>query len=146
MTTRRGFTLIELLIAILFAGTMITIATRSFGAVRTKFAAEQGLQVFQSLHARARASAIETGTVTRLLVDVAGDSVSIVRGGVLLETIHFDDELGVDVLGTSLRLCMGPRGFAITDCNSFNVPTEVAFRQGVNETHTRVLPLGQLVN
>ena len=145
MTNSRGFTLVEALLVISLAAVIIVISTRTFGAITSRYAAEQGRLVFESLHSRARAQAIETGGTTRLVVDAAADSVTLVRDGVQLETVYFGDDMGIDIQGSSLELCMGPRGFAITDCNSFNTIEKLVFVQGSYSDGLEILPLGQLV-
>lgn len=145
MRRRQGFTVIELVVVIVVAGILIMIAIQAMGAVQHRMASEQAARTFQTLHARARAHAIEGGTNTRLVVDVAGDSVSVRRGGDALETIRFREEFGVDITGSSLILCMGPRGYADTDCNSFTSPITLSFTQNGKTESVQLLPLGQLV-
>ena len=145
MSQPRGFTLVEVFLVISITAALLLLATRTFGAVQSRYAADQGRYAFQALHARARAQAIETGDPTRLVVDVDADSVAVVRNGRILETVYFGDGMGIDLQGTSLVLCMGPRGFAITDCNSFNTAKELVFSQGSYTRALDLLPLGQLV-
>lgn len=146
MTTNpRGFTMLEMMVAIVLAGVLLSITIPAFGSVRARFAAEQGLQVFESLVARARAQAIETGVSTRLFIDVAADTASLSRGAVQLERVDFQAEFDVDVEGTTLVLCMSPRGFADSDCTSFTEPTTLLFKAASNTETVVVLPLGQLV-
>lgn len=144
-TLQRGFTMIELMIIIVFVGLLAAIAVRPFGAVRDRFGADQGRLVFESLHARARAQAIESGTTVRLFVDTAADTVSISRGSTVLETVHFDDELATDIVGSSITVCLGPRGYAVESCNSFTTPVTLEFDRGGKRRSLDLLPLGQLV-
>lgn len=147
MKRTSGFTLVEVVIALIFAAILLGVAVSAFGAVINRTAASQGLQAFQSLHARARAHAIEGGTNTMLWVDTPGDSVWITRNGETLEAIRFDDQLGVEIRGAPnfFRLCMGPRGYADVDCNSFTTTAKLEFSQGGNVLSVEVLPMGQLV-
>ena len=145
MKNSRGFTLVEALLVISLAAVIIIFSTRTFGAITSRYAAEQGRLVFESLHARARAQAIESGTMTRLVVDTGADSVTVVRNGIQLETVHFSGEMGIDIQVNSLELCMGPRGFALTDCNSFSSIEMLSFVQGSYSDALEILPLGQLV-
>ncbi len=139
--------MVELAIALTVGLVLLSIATTAFGNVRTRFAAQQGMQVFQSLHARARAQAVEGGIMTRLWVDSPGDSMWITRRGQVLETVHFDEELGVEIVSepSFFRLCMTSRGFADTDCNSFNGAAKIEFSQGSNAQTVAILQSGQLV-
>lgn len=145
--SRHGFTLIELVIAILIGSILTSIALSSYGNARGRFAVRGARSTFASLHARARAQAIERGTTVRLLLDVAGDSVSLWVGADRLETLYFSDEFNVDIESSegNLRLCMNSRGYADTDCNSFNVPVKLAFVSGGDAATLELLPLGQLV-
>ncbi len=140
-----GFTLLELVVVMVLATLLVGLAGKAFGATQRRFAAEQGLKVFESMHARARGAAIESGASVRLFVDPTADTVSLTRGSVVLETIHFGDELAVDIGGNSLTLCMGPRGFASDACTSFDTPQTLTFTRGDNTETVRILPLGQLV-
>lgn len=140
-----GFTLMELVMVMVMASVLVGVAGKAFGSTQRRFAAEQGRMVFESMHARARGQAIESGAPVRLYVDTAADTVSLTRGKVVLETIHFADELAVDIGGNSLTLCMGPRGFASDACTSFDTPQKLTFTRGDNTESIRILPLGQLV-
>lgn len=145
--SRHGFTLIELVIAILIGSILTSIALSSYGNARGRFAVRGARSTFASLHARARAQAIERGTTARLLLDVAGDSVSLWVGGDRLETLYFGDEFNVDLQSSvgNLRLCMNSRGYADTDCNSFNAPVKLGFVHGSDAASLELLPMGQLV-
>lgn len=147
MRARRGFTLIEVVIALLIGSILTSIALSQFGNARGGFAVRGARNTFISLHARTRAQAIELGTTIRLYLLVNGDSVTIRNGSTVLETVHFGDELHVDLSSTagSLRLCMNSRGYADTDCNSFSSTVTVTFKQNADSTQLKILPLGQLV-
>lgn len=146
MQRRSGFTLIEVVIALMFAAILVSIAVSAFGSLQTRMATGQAARTFQALHARARASAIETGSFARLFVDLGGDSATIRRAGAVVETVHFREELGVDVVGeSSFILCMGPRGYADPDCSTFSSPIKLAFTLGPESEVVEILPLGQLI-
>ena len=146
MTRRRGgFTLIELVIVLMVGALLTGIAFRSFSGVMGKMAARQARQSFASLHARTRANAIEMGENVSLNVDMDRDSVWVQRGATRVETIRFRIDLGVDIQGTgSLRLCMNPRGFADTSCNSFNTTQTLVFAGGTDTAGVQIRTLGQL--
>lgn len=143
---RRGFTIIEMVIVIMVGGILLSITVAGFGAVESRTAARQARNVFAGLHARARAHAIEFGTTTRLEMDMGGDSVWIVRNGTTIETIRFADQFGVDLTSGANRhtLCMSPRGYADTDCNSFTTSATVTFERAAESMAATILPLGQL--
>lgn len=144
---RSGFTLIELVIALIVSGILLSITVAGFAAVERRTAVRQARNVFAGLHARARAHAIEFGTIARLGVDLGGDSVWVDRDGTIVETVRIGEEFGVDLSSsvTGITLCMSPRGYADTDCNSFGSAVKIGFARGSSEVMTAtLLPLGQL--
>jgi prepilin-type N-terminal cleavage/methylation domain-containing protein len=147
MGSKKGFTVVELAMALVVAAILIGIVTQAFGDVQNRFAAQQGLQLFESMHARARAHAVEGGVTTQLWVDTPGDSVWITRRGVTMESVRFDEELGVEITGSPnyFRLCMGPRGFGDSDCTTFSSTAKLNFAQADRSLSVVILPLGQLV-
>ena len=54
--------------------------------------------------------------------------------------------MGVDLQATTttVRICMGPRGYANTSCNSFSSPVKMGFVQGAQSETIEILPLGQI--
>lgn len=141
----RGFTLIEMVIVVMVGIILSSIALSAFQGVQGRAAARQARLVFASLHARSRANAIEMGQMVRLNVDRDTDSVWVDRGATRVETMRFDDELGVDILGSgTLRLCMNPRGFAETTCNSFTTTQTLVFEAGGDTAAVRIQTMGQL--
>ena len=140
-----GFTIIELVVALIIGVVLTSIAVRGFSGMQGRMAARQARQVFASIHARTRASAIEFGQTTRLNIDYDKDSVWISRGAVQVEVMPFRRNLGVDILGTgTLRLCMNARGFADTRCNSFNATQTITFQAGADTAGVQIRTLGQL--
>jgi prepilin-type N-terminal cleavage/methylation domain-containing protein len=146
MRSRRGFTLIEVVIALLIGSILTSIALSGYGNARGRFAVRGARNTFVSLVARARAAAIEGGTTAQLIVYPGGDSVAVVRDGVTLESIHFQNEFKVDVQAASdITLCMSSRGYAADACNSFTTPVTVTFQANADTASVRILPLGQVV-
>lgn len=146
MRVPRGFTLIEVVIALLVGSILTSIAMTGYGNAKGRFAVRGARNTFVSVHARARAAAIEGGATTRLHVFPTGDSVTVVRGGVTLESVNFKNVFGVDVQASgNLTLCMSSRGFADTACNSFSSPATLNFRFGADGAAIEILPMGQLV-
>jgi prepilin-type N-terminal cleavage/methylation domain-containing protein len=142
---KRGFTIVELVVALIIGVLLTSIAVRGFSGLQGRMAARQARQVFASIHARTRASAIEFGQTTRLNIDFDADSVWISRGAVIVEVMPFRKNLGVDIQGTgTLRLCMNSRGFADTGCNSFNATQTVVFQAGTDTAGVQIRTLGQL--
>ena len=145
---RSGFTMIEMMIVILVGLILTGIAYRGFSGLQGRVAAKQARLTFAAMYQRARANAIEMGTTVQLNVDMDHDSVWVQRGSTRVETISFNGELGVDIQGTgTLRLCMNPRGFADTSCNSFSSTQTLTFKAGSAGSDTanvQIRTLGQL--
>ena len=147
-SSRRGFTLIELVVALLIGSILTGIALTSVGSARGGAAVRGARTTFATLHARARAQAIEAGTRVIMVIDPAGDSVALLRGTEILETIRFNDELKVAITtstGSVLRVCMNARGYADTGCSNFNSTVGVRFIQNADTANVRILPLGQFI-
>jgi prepilin-type N-terminal cleavage/methylation domain-containing protein len=141
----RGFTLLEMVVVMMVGMVLAGIAMQSFQGVQGRAAARQAKNVFVSLHARTRANAIERGQIVKLNIDKTGDSVWISRGTTLVEKVHFNGELGVDIQGSgSLTLCMSPRGYAETACNNFTSTQNVVFAAGGDTALVQMLTMGQL--
>ncbi|MGD2124323.1 MAG: prepilin-type N-terminal cleavage/methylation domain-containing protein [Gemmatimonadota bacterium] len=141
-----GFTVIELLIVLVLGVIMTSIALKGFGMVANQVSAREARDMFQSMVARTRAQAIESGFTTMLIADAQGDSVMVLASGRIVENVRFGEELGVDIQTTErlTRICMNPRGFANPDCNSFSSPIKMAFVRGPKERTIEILPMGQI--
>lgn len=143
---RRGFTLIEMLIVVVLGAILTQMAIRGVGLVSSHISAREARNVFQGMVARTRAQAIESGLPTVLIADAVGDSVMVLAGGRIVENVHFGQEMGIDIQTEAARtqLCMTPRGFANTTCNSFSSPLRMTFVRGSESETILILPLGQL--
>ena len=142
----RGFTLIEVLIVLVISTILMSMAVKAFGATSSNLAARQARNVFNGMAARARAQAIESGFTTMLVANIPGDSVWIFANGRVVENVRFGEEMGVDIQASAVtvRICMSPRGYANTNCNSFNSAVKMAFVQGAESETIEILPLGQI--
>ena len=142
----RGFTLIEVLIVLVISTILMSMAVKAFGATSSNLAARQARNVFNGMAARARAQAIEGGFTTMLVANIPGDSVWIFANGRVVENVRFAEEMGVDIQASAVtvRICMSPRGYANTNCNSFNSAVKMAFVQGAESETIEILPLGQI--
>lgn len=141
--------MVEMTITIVVGAILLTIAVRGFGETMSRLAVDNARQSFASLQAQTRSYAIERGGMTRLRVDPAGDTAWVQdAGGTRVSFLDFMEERGVDVQSSTagiITLCMNPRGFAETDCNSFGASTvDLDFVQGVQSSTITILPLGQL--
>jgi len=144
---RRGFTLIEVAVTLLVGVLLTTMAIRGFGNTTSRMTVTQARNSFASLHARARAVAIERGQDALFMIDEAGDSVWVTVGGDRIEHRDFSETMDVEIdtspSGT-ITLCMTPRGFAETACNSFSTSATIRFQQGGQYRIAEILPLGQI--
>ena len=147
MPKRSGFTLIEVLVVLVVAVILMSIVVEGMDGFQTKNSVRQARNVFLSMHARTRAQAVEFGQRTELSVDADGDSIWITRNDSTLSVVRLQSELGVDIDGDGVStLCMTPRGFADSSCNSFGEGTmELRFIQGTRAATVSVLPLGQAI-
>ena len=99
----RGFTLIEVLVTILIGAILTSIAVKGFGLTSSEMSVRQARNVFTGMVARARAMAIERGTLTRFYVDPAGDSISLAilrqspLGWEQEEAVYFGGDMGIDI-------------------------------------------------
>jgi prepilin-type N-terminal cleavage/methylation domain-containing protein len=145
MRNHRGFTVVEMLVVVTVATILVMIGMNSMSAFQGRTAVRQAQNAFLSLHARARAQAVEFGQNTELNVDTGGDSVWISRNDTTLTTVRFRGDLGVDIDGSGVyTLCMTSRGYADASCNSFGEGTlTVRFIQASDTLTVSVLPLGQ---
>lgn len=142
----RGFTLLEVLIVLVISTVLMSMAVKAFGATSSHLSARQARNVYNGMVARARAQAIESGFTTLVVANIPGDSVWIFANGRVVENVRFAEEMGVDIQSASgtVRLCMSPRGYANTDCNSFSSTVKMTFAQGAEAESIEILPLGQI--
>lgn len=142
----KGFTILEVLVVLVISTVLMSMAVKAFGATSSHLAVRQARNVYAGMVARARAQAIESGFTTLVVANIPGDSVWIFANGRVVENVRFSEEMGVDIQSTSstVRLCMSPRGYANTDCNSFKSTTKMSFAQGAESESIQILPLGQI--
>ena len=148
MTKRTGFTVLELVVVIMMGIALTSIAIRSMAGVQQRMSVRQARNVYASVHARARAQAIEFGQRVMVEIDPAGDSIWVTRNDTTLEVIRLFDEMGVDIqTSESVTVCMNSRGFADTGCNSFDEDETVTllFTLGADSSSLQILPLGQVI-
>ena len=142
----RGFAPTEVLTALLFLSAAMGFGVSAYEGGPGDRSVRHARNVFNGMVARARAEAIESGHTAVLMANIAGDSVLLVSRGQILESVGFSEELGVELRASTpqLRLCIGPRGIANRDCNSFDTTVEVAFADGAASEVIEILPMGQI--
>ena len=140
-----GFTVVEMLIALMIGGILASIVFRQQEPARARSAVRAAVQQFNSMHALARASAIERGTAVLFIVDPVGDSITVTSGTEVIESAHLDRNLNVDVRSSAvLRMCMTPRGLANPDCGNVQSTREVELKRGDALRTLHLLPYGQV--
>ena len=145
---RSGFSIIELVVVLMVGSVLTSIAITEFNGVSGRFAVKGARQTLMSMHARARVQAVEFGQTVKLHVDPGGDSIWLSRDGEVLDVLDFGKEFKVDIqtsTDSEVRVCMNPRGFADTGCNSFMSPVTVTFVLMSDSASVLILTLGQMV-
>ena len=140
--------MIEVIVVISVGAILLSMALRGFGEASSRMAVENARRNFSALQARARAYAIERGETTELNVDPAEDVAWVEASAGRIEVVDYDETRNVDVQSETsgvIRLCLSPRGFAETTCNSFGSGTvSLSFVQGAQVAELTILPLGQI--
>ena len=145
---RSGFSIIELVVVLMVGSVLTSIAITEFNGVSGRFAVKGARQTLMSMHARARVQAVEFGQTVKLHVDPGGDSIWLSRDGEVLDVLDFGKEFKVDIqtsTDSEVRVCMNPRGFADTGCNSFTSPVTITFVLTSDSASVLILTLGQMV-
>ncbi len=143
--TRGGFTLIEMVVVIVVGMILVSIATRGLSGVRNSAAVRNGEQILASMHARARAHAIERGEPSILRINPTTDVVTIEIGSDTIDIVRFLAALSVDIaVDATLIICFHPRGYTYPGCSNISVATGVVLTTGGESRTTTFLPLGQI--
>ena len=145
---RSGFSIIELVVVLMVGSVLTSIAITEFNGVSGRFAVKGARQTLMSMHARGRVQAVEFGQTVKLHVDPGGDSIWLSRDGEVLDVLDFGKEFNVDIqtsTDSEVRVCMNPRGFADTGCNSFTSPVTITFVLASDSASVLILTLGQMV-
>lgn len=140
--------MVEMIVVLAIGSILVSMAIEGFGNSTSRMAVRSARQSFGALKARARAYAVERGQRVDLNIDPAGDSVWIESGGTRIDFLDYAEERDVDVRSSTagiITLCLTPRGYAETYCNSFgNNSVALAFVQGQQSSSLIILPMGQL--
>lgn len=154
--SRRGFTLLEMIVVITIGGVLASIAILAFSTVHGRLGARSAQSNFMSMHAQARAFAVERGVAVRFVMDAGQDEirVEIVQGGdtEVLNRMNLQTEFAVDLTlraGSTTSpgvVCFTPRGIADPGCGTVTQQTTVRFQRGTRADGIReveLLPFGQ---
>ncbi|TVP42053.1 MAG: prepilin-type N-terminal cleavage/methylation domain-containing protein [Gemmatimonadales bacterium] len=144
-TRRSGFTLLEMIVVIAIGGVLASIVTLSFSRVQGQMATRSAQSNFLSLHAQARALAVERGVTSQFAVVDATGLVTVRVGSNVVNQVNLTSEFAVTVAtsggGGGFTQCFTPRGIA--DLNCVTAARTVTFTRGDRSTQVEVLPLGQ---
>jgi prepilin-type N-terminal cleavage/methylation domain-containing protein len=141
-----GFTIIEMAVVLVVAAILLDVAVTASVPAFDRMSVTTARSSFAALHARARARAVERGSNVRLFVDPSSDRAWIFDGTGVVEVVAFGSGSGIDVTASeTIELCLSPRGYADTDCNSFTSAMEVGFARGGERSSLELRPLGQIV-
>lgn len=152
LRTRKGFTLLELVIVVVITAVLAGVVVNSFSRMAGQLNTRSAHDNFLSLHAQARAFAVERGVEVRLIIDPAQDRVRIettADGQVeLLNEMDFRENFAVDLIRVTGQgiavLCFTPLGVANLGCtNAVTTETTIRFDMGNRSRSIRLLPLGQ---
>jgi prepilin-type N-terminal cleavage/methylation domain-containing protein len=145
--SQSGLTVIELLIVLVVGGILSMAAIRGFGGVHGNLATRSAQSTFMTMHAHARALAVERGEPIILRVDTTDGMVTVETGdGEVIQARDFSREYDVEFKGSKevIRLCMTARGFADPRCGNVDGKVKLEFVRGQRSRGIALLPLGQL--
>jgi len=152
LRSRKGFTLLELVIVVVITSVLAGVVVNSFSRMAGQLNTRSAHDNFLSLHAQARAFAVERGVEVRFIIDPAQDRVRIetTRDGQvdILNEMDFREAFAVDLIRVTGQgiavLCFTPRGVANLGCaNAVTTETTIRFDMGTRSRSIRLLPLGQ---
>ena len=116
-THSRGFTLIEILLVLVLVGVLMRVALPYFRTATDKSSVRSAMDVVASLHARAKAVAVQRGRIAGLVMNPsAGTMVVVARNtaGTGWDTIgrveNMRSRFGVSFTATQNSIAFSPRG------------------------------------
>ena len=147
---RPGFTLIEVLIVLVIGAIVAGYAAPRVSQAFATRAVVDGRDAIIWFSARARATALQTGTVTSLEIDPALDYILIRlqdADSTLVDSRDLAEENKVDIStgsGTTIVVCYSPRGWAVTGGCTSGVPGTVTIVRDAQTSSVEVQALGQV--
>ncbi len=141
---RRGMTLIEVALVLVIIGVMAAFAFPRIGDGLTRQSVRSARTMFIAVHARARATAIQRGAQTQLILNnntLEVRSINPVSGAV--QTVGRIEDLGrrygVTVQPTSLTLTFDPRGIGMETAQ-----TTISITKGAFGSTVVISPVGRV--
>lgn len=121
----RGFTAVELIFVLVILAGLAAIFVPALGRTEPRKSVTSARNAFASLHATARASAIQYGRTTRLQISSPSRVwVEVTNSAGRIDTLgrmlHLDLEFNKVRVSPSRTLCYGPRGLPVqpAGCNA----------------------------
>jgi prepilin-type N-terminal cleavage/methylation domain-containing protein len=155
-SSRAGFTLLEMIVVIVITGVLTAVTILSFSTVQGRLGARSAQNNFLSMHAQARAFAVERGVPVRFVIDAGNDLIRVEWTGPdgvqILNQLDLRQEFAVDVSLVSgattnpAVVCFTPRGIAAPACGTIDRVTRVRFTRGAGADGRReveMLAFGQ---
>lgn len=148
---RGGFTLLEVLFVLVIGAIVAGYGIPRIGNAFDSRAVVDGRDTIIWFAARARATALQSGTVTRLEIDPSTDEIRVqMHDADSTEVVSRDlaAELGIDVTTAStasIIVCYSPRGWALSTSCSSGVPATVSVQRREQQASVHVRALGQVV-
>jgi len=145
-THPRGFTLIEILMVVVVVGIMLTVGIPYFRNATSKGAVRSAMSAIASMHARAKAVAIQRGRSARMVLDASAGTIVITSttpAGVT-DTVgrveNLVNRFGVSFTTTQTPITFSPRGIGTNASGT----TIIITKSGFSDTVT-VSAAGRLV-
>jgi prepilin-type N-terminal cleavage/methylation domain-containing protein len=136
--SERGFTLVEMVVVVVLIGVLLTVSLPYFRGATLKSDVRAAGDAISSLHAVAKAAAIQRGRIARLVL-LSADSKALVvadRVGGGLDTVGVVEDLGsrfgVSFTTTQDTLAFTPRGIG----TALSGTTIVVTKSDVSDTIT----------
>ena len=117
----QGFTMVELTIVVTIALILLGIATPTLLETNRRVAVDSARSKVTAQVALTRAAATRFGRMSTLVLDAAGDRLSILvdtsvlgdKPAATLQQVTLWDDLRVDLTATQPLICFDPRGLAV---------------------------------
>lgn len=147
----RGFTAVELIVALAILAGLAAIFLPALGRTEPRKSVTSARDAFASLHASARASAIQYGRMSRIRIAPPHKmwvEVTNTAGGIdtLGRVMHLDSEFSrVQVSASGTTLCYGPRGLPVWPTGCDNPDASIVFSKNNVVDTVRISAAGRLL-
>jgi type IV fimbrial biogenesis protein FimT len=147
-----GFSMIELVVVLTIALVLLGVATPRLLETNRRLAVDSGRSKVTAGVALARAAATRFGRTSTLVLDAAGDRLSIVvdtsalgdKPAATLHRVELWNELRVDLTATQPLICFDPRGLAVQSGACAGQAVVVHLRSGPERDSVLVSATGRV--